>query len=62
MNTKRHIKILKQLKLTDTEKQLLKINLKLLKCQYFNVKRVAIEGVHDLISQVNFRFVFQNYT
>lgn len=62
MSVKNNIQILNSLNLTKVESELLKVNIKLLACDYLCVKKVAIQGIKDLLNQVNFRYFLLKYS
>ena len=55
MNTKTSLKILSELELTETEKQL-EVNQKLLSVKNYSIKKIAIQGINNLLHTVNFKF------
>lgn len=58
---KKYIEILRSIDPTDTEKKLLEVNLRLSKCKLPIVKKVAAEGINDLMEYVHFRFFIQRF-
>jgi len=56
MNTKTSLKILSELELTEVEKQLLEVNRKLLSVKNYSIKKIAIQGINNLLQTVNFKF------
>ena len=60
MSVKNTIKLLESCNLNHTEKQLFEVNKKLLQAKFFSCKRIAINGLKELLFTHSFVVGLQN--